>query len=201
MFITFEGGEGVGKSTQIALLTQYLQQQGKQVVSTREPGGTDIANKLRAIMLSEEELQDSLLEYTLMAAARRDHLMKVINPSLASGKWVLCDRFYDSSIVYQGLVKQLDLTLMQKIHDILSGGLLPDLTILIDLDPESAQLRIGSREGDLTHYDKKNLDFHHKIRNGFLHLAEKHSNRIKTISAIGTKEEVHLRVIKLLEHR
>lgn len=188
----------MGKSTQIEMLKQHLQQQGKQVIATREPGGTELADKLRAIVLSGDGLSDSLLEYTLVAAARRDHIINLIKPALAAGKWVLCDRFYDSSLVYQGIVKQLNLQVMQQLHDILSEGLLPDLTILLDLDPTSAQLRVGARKGELNHYDKQDLSFHHKIRNGFLDIAQRNPARIKIIQAFSSPEEVHQEVIKLL---
>lgn len=201
MFITFEGGEGVGKSTQIELLKQHLQRQGKEVVSTREPGGTELADKLRAIILSGEGVDDPLLEYTIVATARRDHIINLIKPALAAGKWVLCDRFYDSSVVYQGLVKQLDLKVIKQLHDILSEGMLPELTILLELDIESAQQRIGSRKGELTHYDKQGLSFHQKIRNGFLQIAQQNPERVKLIDGLGSQEDVHERIVKLLERR
>lgn len=198
MFITFEGGEGVGKTTQINLLKQYLQQQGKKVVATREPGGTLIANKLRAILLEATELEDPLLEYAIIAAARRDHVISLIKPSLDAGAWVICDRFYDSSVVYQGIAKHLDLEIMGEIHKLLTNNLTPDLTILFDLEPTSAQNRINTRTGDLTHYDKKGIDFHHQIRNGFLQIAANEPRRVRVISADDSIEAIHTHVKNVL---
>ena len=200
MFITFEGGEGVGKSTQISLLQSHLQSIGKNTVITREPGGTKLAEIIRKMVVDGELAYDGLLEYSLIAAARRDHINTVIKPALASNRYVLCDRFYDSSVVYQGIGKGLDLDLMWHIHQLFSDGLLPDLTILFDLDVNTANKRISKRKGEMNHYDKQSLDFHNRIREGFLAQAQNNLTRIKIISANQSVEEISQQVIKLLEH-
>jgi len=198
MFITFEGGEGVGKSTQIELLRQYFYQQGKLVITTREPGGTAFANKLRTIML-EQELHDPLTEYSLIATARRDHILNLIKPKLDDGYIVLCDRFFDSSIVYQGIVKGLAVNKMNQLHDIINENFLPELTILLDMEAEHAQQRVFSRQEKMNHYDAKNSDFHKKIREGFLQLASLSPHRIKIISADGEPHTVHQNIVNSLE--
>lgn len=197
MFITFEGGEGVGKSTQIELLRQYFHQQGKLVITTREPGGTAFANKLRTIML-EQELYDPLTEYSLIATARRDHILNLIKPKLDDGYMVLCDRFFDSSIVYQGIVKGLDMNKINQLHDIINENFLPELTILLDMEAEHAQQRVFLRQEKMNHYDAKNSAFHKKIREGFLQLAALSPHRIKIISADGEPNTIHQNIVNSL---
>jgi dTMP kinase len=199
MFITFEGAEGVGKSTQIKLLQQHLERVAKSVVLTREPGGTQLAEKLRSILLENEGIKDALIEYLILATARRDHILKVIEPSLKAGKWVLCDRFYDSSIVYQGMLKGLDLNLMERLHTEINNSLFPDMTIVLDIEPESSNQRLVARTEELTHYDTKDISFHKSVREGFLFVAKQNQQRVHVIDAHGSVDDVHARIIKLLE--
>lgn len=199
MFITFEGAEGVGKSTQIKLLQQHLERVAKSVVLTREPGGTQLAEKLRSILLENEGIKDALIEYLILATARRDHILKVIEPSLKAGKWVLCDRFYDSSIVYQGMLKGLDLNLMERLHTEINNSLFPDMTIVLDIEPESSSQRLVARTEELTHYDTKDISFHKSVREGFLFVAKQNQQRVHVIDAQGSVDDVHARIIKLLE--
>lgn len=199
MFITFEGAEGVGKSTQIKLLKHHLERAGKSVVLTREPGGTDLAEKLRSMLLENEGIQDALIEYLILATARRDHILNLITPSLNAGKWVLCDRFYDSSVVYQGMLKGVDLSLMKRLHAEINNSLFPDLTIVLDLEPEASNKRLEGRTEELTHYDTKDIEFHKCVREGFLSVAKQNQQRVSVIDAQGSVDDVHARIVKLVK--
>jgi dTMP kinase len=196
IFITFEGCDGSGKTTQMKMLETQLKNSGHDVIVTKEPGGTPLAEKIRSIIL-ESEIKDVATEFALLCAARRDHIINLILPALQSGRLVLCDRFLDSSIVYQGLTKGLDLDLIIEIHDRLLGGLEPDLTFLLDLDPKIALSRLNNAlitnnlntknnllaKREINHYDDKPLDFHNKIRDNFLKVASKFEYRFLVINA------------------
>jgi dTMP kinase len=181
-FITFEGGEGAGKSTQIKRLSAHLMTLGLDHIVTREPGGSDLAEKIRTLLVEGGvDGMDALTEYLLFSAARRDHLTRVIHPALAAGQWVLCDRFYDSSLVYQGLAPDpavaLDKVLMQTVYEEVAGkGFAPDLTFIFDLDPKVGLARAGNRSGQNLNvsrenrFESKGIDFHQRVREGFLKL-------------------------------
>jgi dTMP kinase len=211
-FITFEGIEGSGKSTQIALLAERLQKLGISVVRTREPGGTKLGEGIRRLVLdpSEEEI-DPLTELLLMEAARAQHVQQCVRPALEEGSLVLCDRFTDSTVIYQGVVRGLDLEVIQGLNRLATGDIRPDTTILLDLDVpvglkrKSDQTVVSGRpEGDqetnaLTRFDLEDQGFHNLVREGFLRLAQEEPDRIKVVSATGTQNEVHERVWKALE--
>jgi dTMP kinase len=198
MFVTFEGGEGCGKSTQARLLKDYLEALGKKVVLTREPGGTEVAESLRKVMLEDASIKDPLTELMVISAARRDHVINLIKPALEEGKIVICDRFIDSSYVYQGLVKGLSVDKIQVLTNLCTEGYLPTHTLIFDLDPQIALSRIRKDRQTMSHYDNQSLSFHQKIREGFLDLAKKNHDRISTIDASKSKEEVFLNIKQIL---
>ncbi len=181
MFITFEGCEGSGKTTQSSLLKDFLITLGIKCVLTKEPGGTKLANRVRAILL-EDEVADPTVEFLLLCAARRDHVRNLIRPSLNSGSYVICDRFLDSSLVYQGYAKGMDIDTMISLHKAYVTDIEPDLTFILDLKPEHVLKRIGSRS-DANHYDRMPLQFHQTICNGFIYLAEIFHKRVIILDA------------------
>lgn len=180
MLITLCGGEGTGKSTQAKRLKDRLEKSGFQVVLTREPGGTAIGAKIRALLLDPEN-RDMVAdtELFLYAADRAQHLAEVVRPALRSGKIVISDRFHDSTTVYQGIARGLDGERIQKVHDLVLGDLRPDLTFLLDLSPEKGlsrakrQAQNGERPSSELRFEEESLLFHEKIRKGFLDLAAK----------------------------
>lgn len=198
-FITFEGGEGTGKSTQIRLLADHLRARGRNVVVTREPGGTPVAEAARAVLLDPDLEPDGLSELFLLEAARHDHVERVVRPALANGDVVLCDRYADSSVVYQGMVRGVGEERTVELNRIATGGLDPDLTLVLDLDHESGVERARSRnaegDGKESRLDDEPATFHRKVREGFLLLAEREPERIRVVSAEGEPNEVFGRVL------
>ena len=193
-FITFEGGEGCGKSTQIRLLAQKLQDAGKQVLLVREPGGTAAGERIREILLSKQsDGLEPMAELMLYEAARAQIVSEVIEPALQEGKVVLCDRFFDSTVAYQGFGRGLDPEMIAKLNLMATGGLEPDLTVLLDIDPALGLKRAmavtgGDGEGD--RIEAAGLAFHQQIRQGFASLAQQYPERITVIDASGTIEQV-----------
>lgn len=199
-FITFEGGEGVGKSTQIGLLAKALQSRGVEHVVTREPGGTTGAEALRALLLSPDHDWGDRAEALLFAAARSDHVEKLIRPAIEAGTWVLCDRFIDSSRAYQGGAGGLGDADILELHRIGSEGLLPDLTILLELDPNEAASRANARDaGAADRIGAKTAEYHGDVRACFRTLADADSDRFAIILADGSADEVHARVIAAVD--
>lgn len=199
-FITFEGGEGVGKSTQIALLAKALAERGIDHVVTREPGGTPGAEALRALLLSPDNDWGDRAEALLFAAARSDHVEKLIRPAIESGKWVLCDRYLDSSRAYQGGAGGLGDGDILELHLIGSLGLLPDLTILLELDPSEAARRADDRDaGAADRIGAKASDYHADVRACFRALADADPDRFAIVSADGTADDVHARVLHAVD--
>ncbi|WP_066556795.1 dTMP kinase [Croceicoccus bisphenolivorans] len=199
-FITFEGGEGAGKSTQIRLLADALQRRGIPHLITREPGGTAGAEALRALLLDSNLNWDARAEALLFAAARADHVANLIRPALADGKWVLCDRFLDSSRAYQGGAGGLGDEQVMTLHDIGSDGLLPDCTLLLELDPGTAAQRAAVRDaGASDRIGAKGADYHAMVRDRFRELADKEPRRFVRISGDGSEGDVHARVMHALE--
>ena len=199
-FITFEGADGGGKSTQVQLAAAWLRKQGYEVVTTREPGGTVLAEKVRELVLDPNLPLNSTSQSLLYLAARSEHVEKVIRPALETGKIVLCDRFSDSTLVYQGLSlgKELaELTVMQQLCSFATAGLEPDLTIVLDGRPEVLAKRRELR-GVTDRYEQQGLDFQHKLRDGFLTLAKAEPERIKVLNAEGSMEEVAAAVQKAI---
>ncbi len=201
-FITFEGGEGTGKSTQLMLVDEWLRTLGHTTVVTREPGGTPLAEAVRALLLHPELEPDGLSEIFLLEAARRDHVEVVIRPALAEGAVVLCDRFTDSSLVYQGLVRRLGWDEVAGLNKLATGGLEPNLTLVFDMDPEAALVRAHERNSKgsacESRLDDEPAEFHRRIREGFLELAEREPDRVRVIDANGPPEKVFARVHPVL---
>ena len=196
MFITFEGGEGTGKTTQINILKKYLEDQGLEVIITREPGGVTSAENIRAVIFDNEI--DPITETMLYAAARREHYIKKIKPALDAGKIVICDRFIDSSIVYQGIVRGVGVDLVENINKYAINNIEPDLTIFFDLDPEIGLKRVSLRNEQMNRFDKESLDFHLKVRKGYK-LLSKTRNRFVLIDASKSIEEVTKQIINIMK--
>lgn len=192
-FITFEGGEGSGKSTQIRLLAERLDAEKLRVVVTREPGGSPGAEIIRHLVLSGMgKLLGPEAETMLFAAARDDHVQTVISPALAQGMWVLCDRFADSTRAYQGKVGQVDTRLLDGLERVTIGDLKPDLTIILDLPVETGITRAAARRGADTpdRFESEQVDFHQKLRDAYREIALNEPQRCMLIDAAGTPEEV-----------
>lgn len=198
MFITLEGIEGSGKTTEIKFLRQYLETKGVDCIFTREPGGTEIGAQMRKILLAPENTAlDPYAELLLYIADRVQHVNEVIRPALNAGKWVVCDRYFDATLVYQGYARGLDMEIMYAMHHKMCHNLYPDLTVLFDLDPKLGlkralgDLSSGVRGNEESRFELETLDFHTKIRNGYLDLAEHDPDRFRIIDAVGTPEQVH----------
>ena len=209
IFITFEGGDGTGKSTQIKLFLDFLRNNNVEFIFTREPGGTAIGERVRKILLdpSYGEMED-MTEVMLYAAARAQLAREVIMPALSAGKVVVCDRWVDSSIVYQGLAKDSfspSLNNKDESHEAAvtavnayaTGGLEPDVTVLLDLDQDKALGRAGGKTGSLDRIESKGNEYHRAVRESYLALAEREA-RIRIVNAAGTPKAVHERVLGVI---
>jgi len=195
-FITFEGGEGAGKTTQAKTLCEALNGAGIETVLTREPGGTFGAEAIRDLVLDgTSDRWSGMTELLLMYAARLDHVEKLIKPALARGAWVVSDRFADSSLAYQGYARELGAERVSQVHDAIMDGFEPDLTILFDMDPIIAQKRVETRGEDLSRFDAESIDFHKTLRTAFLEIAENNSARIVKIDADESRQAVHTRIL------
>ncbi len=198
-FIALEGGEGAGKSTQARLLADSLRGRGIDVVTTREPGGTPGAEALRALLLDHALSWGPRAEALLFAAARSDHVEQLIEPALAAGSWVVCDRFVDSSRAYQGGAGGIGDKNVLALHAIGSGNLLPDLTIMIELEPAAAAARASARDGDAAdRIGAKDEAYHAAVRERFALLARQTPARFARIDGQGSAEEVHRRIMQSL---
>lgn len=196
-FITFEGGEGAGKSTQIGRLAERLRARGHEVLVSREPGGSPGAEAVRHVLLSgAAEPFGPKMEALLFAAARSDHVEQVIRPAVERGAVVLVDRFLDSSRVYQGVGSGLDPAFMAALERIAINGMMPDLTLILDLDPEEGLRRAAARRGEAVadRYEKETLDIHRKRREAYLAIAEREPWRCVVIDASGSEAEVQEKV-------
>jgi dTMP kinase len=196
LFIAFEGGEGAGKSTQVTALAEYLNSQGSDVVITREPGGAPAAEAMRAIVLSHEYagLSDRA-EALLFAAARAEHVHRTIRPALESGTTVITDRFLDSSIAYQGISRELGVDVIEEISLWATQGLLPDLTVVLDVSPEVGLGRAGAPD----RMESEPLEFHERVRQGFLDLAKRDPARYLVVDASGDRESITELIIETVE--
>lgn len=200
-FITLEGGEGVGKSTQLERLAAALRERGHKVVETREPGGSAGAEAIRGLLLEgEQERWSAPAEALLFAAARADHVARTIRPALAEGRWVLCDRFLDSSLAYQGGAGGVGAEAIRQLHAIGSGGLLPDRTLLLRLPAEAAAARARRRDGDgADRIGARDAAYHQAVAAAFAALAAGEPGRFRTIDADGPPEQVTGKLINALE--
>ena len=195
-FITFEGGEGAGKSTQASLLAEALEKAGIETLQTREPGGTFGAEAIRNLVLEgTSDRWSGMTELLLMYAARLDHVEKLIKPALRRGVWVVSDRFADSSLAYQGHARGLGAEQVKSVHNVVMDGFEPDLTILFDMDPVLAQKRVETRGEELTRFDTESLDFHKALRKAFLKIADENPERVKTVDADGSRSNVQNQII------
>jgi dTMP kinase len=197
-FITFEGGEGAGKTTQIALLRRRLEAAGRTVLATREPGGTPGAEEIRRLLVTGEPGRwDAWTEALLVTAARRDHVERVIRPALAVGTWVLCDRFLDSTLAYQG--GELGTDAIEALHTLVFGRLRPDLTLVLDIDPAIGLERAGKRAGGEGRFEARGLEWHRKLREAFLAIARAEPGRCKVIEAAREQGAVTDAIARVVE--
>ncbi|MDP6222692.1 MAG: dTMP kinase [Candidatus Micropelagos thuwalensis] len=200
-FITLEGGEGAGKSTQIQVIKDYLQFRGNDVVVTREPGGTSEGQEIRNLLVSGDKDKWSPLSETLLILAdRAAHLERVIRPALAEGKYVVCDRFFDSTKAYQGVAGGLGLDVILNLQQPVLGTTLPDVTLLLDIDPEKGLRRAQERGGELR-FESKTLAYHRILRNAFLDFAAQEPDRIFVIDADRDVEAVSADILSVLDER
>jgi dTMP kinase len=195
VFISLEGIEGCGKSTQAKMLYEYLLQTGNCVILTREPGGTFIAEKIRDLLLDpKNDKITSTTELLLYLASRAQHVEQIIIPALSKGKIVICERFNDATYAYQGFARGFDLNLLMNLAKIATGGLEPDLTILLDMEVEEGLMRAEKSKNHRDRLESEHLDFHNKVRNGYITIAQNNPDRIKVIDANGTVDEIHSRI-------
>ncbi len=205
MFITFEGIEGSGKSTQIVLLANYLAAHAKAVTLTREPGGTDIGDQVRKILLDPaNKALDPKAELLLYAAARAQHLEELIRPELEDGKVVLCDRFSDATIAYQGYGRGLDVEMIRVLDKIVTAGLRPDLTVLLDIDAAAGLARARGRNSSRgldaeARFENEDLAFHRRVREGYLALAKQEPGRFRIVDASPAPEMIQNGIRKIVD--
>ena len=195
-FITMEGVDGSGKTTQLQLTARYLLDCGYEVVTTREPGGTKLAERIRNVVLDADAAVNPRTEVLLYLAARAEHVEKVIRPALEAGKIVLCDRFEDSTMVYQGFVRGVESDKVKALCGFAADGLQPDLTILLDAAPEALLQRRADR-GVKDRFEQEGLDFQKKVRAGFLLLANADPARVKKVNALQNTDAVQAEIQKL----
>ena len=191
LFITLEGGDGAGKSTQMKNIEKYFTDRGYTCIRSREPGGTAIGEKLREILLdtANSEMSD-VTEMMIYAAARAQHVREFIRPALERGEIVICDRFVDSSIAYQACGRNLG-DMVATVNSYAIDGVMPDITFWMDIDPEAGRKRIGNREdSELDRLEREKMDFHYRVYDGYSRLCEEDSERVKRIDATGTIEEI-----------
>lgn len=205
MFITLEGIEGSGKTTQVRHIVEFLQSKGHACVATREPGGTRIGKQIRALLLDPESSDmDPMTELLLYTADRAQHVKQLILPLLSAGKAVLCDRYYDATVVYQGYARGLDIGLIRGLHKLILKDLKPDITILLDLPPEEGlarawkQINSGTRTDIESRFEKETLAFHEKVRSGYLELARLEPERFRVIDASKSESQVRKEILSIL---
>lgn len=201
-FITFEGGEGSGKTTIIKMLVDEIKAKGIDVLVSREPGGSKISEEIRNVILNvNNKNMDYMTEALLYAAARRQHLKEIVWPGVDSGKLVICDRYLDSSLVYQGCARGLGIEKVYELNMNATDGYLPDLTLYLDVTPDVGLARIRDNNRDVNRLDLEKKAFHEEVRNGYLKLCEMFPERIVKINAMGSIEEVYEEVRKAVFSR
>ncbi len=201
-FITLEGGEGTGKSTQIARLKARLEGRGRKVLTTREPGGSPGAEMIRKLLVEgPAERWDGPTEALLLFAARRDHLRSTVWPALGQGLWVISDRFADSTTAYQGFGHGMDRAMLERLYDLAVGQFRPDLTLILDLPAEAGLARAAARRGSEMRFESLGRNFHERVRAGFLEIAKLAPERCVVVDASGTVDEVAASIGRVVDER
>lgn len=195
LFITFEGGDGCGKTTQIKLLDEYLRNKGYKTLLTREPGSKGLGVKLREILLNYDGEVSPTCESFLFLADRAQHVDCIIKPALEDGVIVLCDRHTDSTVAYQGYGRGLDLEQIHRLNKIATGGLKPDLTIVLDVDVKTSQERVGTQKDRM---ESAGIEFFERVRKGFLEIAKQEPERVKVVDATQSIEDIHNQILELV---
>jgi len=206
VFISFEGIEGCGKTTQVELLSHFLSHRGIHYVVTREPGGTHLGKLIRQMLLDPAHTEmEPLTELFLYAADRAQHIAQVIRPALESHQWLICDRFADATTVYQGYGRDQDLSFIQQLNEMATQGIWPRLSILLDcpveigLDRARQRIMQTSLEGLEDRFEQQDLAFHQKVREGYLEIAARNPHRFRVLDATLEQEQLHLEIVALLE--
>ena len=197
LFITFEGTDGCGKSTQIKLLAEYLKNNGHDVVLTREPGAKGLGEKIRGLLLNYDGEVSDRCESFLFLADRAQNIDIIVNPAVNEGKIVLCDRHIDSSVAYQGYGRGLDIERIKFLNNIATNGIKPDLTFVFDIDTETSMNRVGQNKDRM---ESAGIEFQKKVRNAYLELAKQEPDRIKVIDASKSIEEINKCVLEIIKN-
>ncbi len=195
LFITFEGADGCGKTTQLNLLKDYLTAKGYAVILTREPGGKGLGEKIREILLNYDGKVADRCESFLFLADRAQNIETIVKPAIESGKIVLCDRHTDSSVAYQGYGRGLDIEQIKMLNNLATGGKQPDLTLVFDVDIETSMQRVGNEKDRM---ESSSKEFFNRVRNGYLEMAKQEPERLKIVDSTKSIDEVHKRVIEII---
>lgn len=195
LFITFEGGDGCGKTTQIKLLDEYLRNKGYKTLLTREPGAKGLGIKLREILLNYDGEVSPTCESFLFLADRAQHIDCIIKPALKEGTIVLCDRHIDSTVAYQGYGRGLDIEQIRHLNNIATNGIKPDITIVLDVDVKTSQNRVGTEKDRM---ESAGVEFFERVRNGFLEIAKQEPERVKVVDSTQTITEIHKEILELI---
>ena len=195
LFITFEGGDGCGKTTQIKLLEEYLQSKGYKTLLTREPGSKGLGVKVREILLNYDGEVSPVCESFLFLADRAQNVDCIIKPALEEGTVVICDRHTDSSVAYQGYGRGLDIDRINMLNNIATSGLKPDLTIVLDVDVETSQARVGAEKDRM---ESAGIEFFERVRKGFLEIAKQEPERVKVVDSTKTIDEIHKEIVEIV---
>lgn len=196
LFITFEGADGCGKTTQLMLLAKYLKSKGRDVIVTREPGARGLGEKIREILLNYDGEVSSQAEAFLFLADRAQHIDVIVNPAVKNGKIVLCDRHTDSTIAYQGYGRGLDIDRIKMLNNLATGDRRPDLTFVFDIDVETSMKRVGNEKDRM---ESAGVEFFNRVRNGYHKISELEPERVKVLDASKSIEDIHKEVIALYE--
>lgn len=198
-FITFDGIDGAGKTTQIELLADFLTQQGKSVYVTREPGGTALSEQIRELLLSPEQTMSSKTELLLMFAARAEHIEAILRPKIVAGTWIICSRFTDATIAYQGYARGIDIQHIRQIAAVVHGDFNPDMSFVLDLPAEIAAERRAGRGEAIDRIEAEQLSFMQAVRDGYLAIAQHEPNRCKLIDATQSVTEMSRDIQQYIE--
>ena len=195
LFITFEGADGCGKTTQIKLLKEYLEKSGYKVVLTREPGAKGLGEKIREILLNYDGVVSDRCESFLFLADRAQNIDIIVNPAVQEGKIVLCDRHIDSTVAYQGYGRGLDLERINKLNQLATDGRMPDLTVVFDIDVETSMKRVGKEKDRM---ESAGIEFHNRVRKGYLEIAKNDPERVKVVDGAMSVDEVFEKVKEII---